>query len=131
VPRVRVENDFHEFYRVLASDDGETRGKTFDTMKDAFMLAFAFGVAKRIRTPLGPSREIFDDGVLREADRDLIKAVVLADDEGVLTSLADETLLLQVAQEYANTGIRLLKQEYLSPTPAESLAAALLQALAP
>jgi hypothetical protein len=56
----------------------------------------------------------------------LIKAVVLADDEGALHSLADEDALLQVAQEYANTGIRVLRQEYLSATPAESMASALL-----
>jgi hypothetical protein len=99
-------------------------------MKDAFMLAFGFGVAKRIRTQLGPSREIFDDSVLRESDWDLIKAIVLADDEGALTSLPDDALLLQAAQEYANTGIRVLKQEYLSATPAESLGAALLQTVA-
>jgi dnd system-associated protein 4 len=124
--RIRVETEYHEFYRILANDEGEARVKTFDTMKDVFMLAFAFGVVKRHRTALGPSREVFDDRVLRDTDKDLIKAVVLADDEGALHSLADEDALLQVAQEYANTGIRVLRQEYLSATPAESMASALL-----
>ena len=121
-----VQTEYHEFYRILANDEGEARVKTFDTMKDVFMLAFAFGVVKRHRTALGPSREVFDDRVLRDTDKDLIKAVVLADDEGALHSLADEDALLQVAQEYANTGIRVLRQEYLSATPAESMASALL-----
>jgi hypothetical protein len=54
--RIRVETEYHEFYRILANDEGEARVKTFDTMKDVFMLAFAFGVVKRHRTALGPSR---------------------------------------------------------------------------
>lgn len=95
------------------------------------MLAFGFGAAKRQRTPLAASRDIFEaDSTLMPKDWDLIKAVVLASDEGALASIADADRLVQIAQEYANAGIRILKGEYLAAQPEESLAAALLQVLA-
>ena len=127
--RIRVEAGFHDFYSVLSKDDGEGRSRTFDTMKDIFMLAFAFGAAAGHRTELIGAREIFDDGLIRDDDRVLIKAVILADDATALPSLADPETLMLVAQEYANTGIRILKQKYLSATPAESFAAAVLDAV--
>jgi hypothetical protein len=127
-----VENEFHEFYRTLARDDGDvTKHKTFDTMKDVFMVAFGFGVAAEQRTPLGSSREIFDEQLLRTQDRDMIQAALLADDENALGNLEDSERLLQVAQEYANTGIRIMKGEHLSAQPEQSLGSALLTRLAP
>jgi len=133
MPRIRVENDYHEFYRTLARDDGDAaKHKTFETMKDVFMVAFGFGVASNQRTPLGPSREIFDaEQQLRAEDWDLIQAAVLADDEKALASLEDLDQVIRVAQEYANTGIRMMRAEHLSAQPEQSLAAALLHALAP
>lgn len=129
--RIRVESEHHEFYRALARDDGDaTKHKTFETMKDVFMVAFGFGVARGQRTPLGSSREIFDDGLLRAEDWDVIKATVLAEDEEALSSLGDAEQLVRVAQEYANGGIRVMRKEYLAAQPEESLAAALLQSVA-
>jgi len=128
--RIRIENAVHEFYRTLARDDGDTATKkTFETMKEVFMIAFGFGVAKGQRGALGPSREIFDDSLLRAEDWDLIKAVVLADDEGALQSLEDTDQLLRVAQEYANAGIRLMQSHFLAAKPEESLAALFLDTL--
>jgi|GEM_PF-5973519 len=125
--RVRVENDYHEFYRILAADGEESSGrKVFATMKDAFMLALGFGVAKLQRTPLGASREIFQDTVLRPGDWDVIKAAVVAEDENQLQLLEDVEQLIRIAEEYANTGIRMLHDMYLSAQPEESLAAGLL-----
>jgi dnd system-associated protein 4 len=130
--RIRVENDYHDLYRALARDDGDaTKHKTFETMKDVFMVAFGFGVAANQRTPLGPSREIFDEQLLRAEDRDMIQAAALADDEKALASLEDSDLLLRIAQEYANTGIRIMRKEHLQAQPEQSLASALLIALAP
>jgi hypothetical protein len=129
--RIRIENTSHEFYRTLARDDGDTATKkTFETMKEVFMIAFGFGVAKGQRGALGSSREIFDDSLFRAEDWDLIKAAVLADDETALQSLEDTDQLLRVAQEYANAGIRLMQNQYLAAKPEESLAALLLDALA-
>ena len=130
--RVRVENEYHEFYRTLAKDDGETsRRRTFGTMKDVFMLCFAFGVAKDQRVPLGSARDIFEaDTTLMPPDWDLIKAVVLAGDESAISSIANNDGLIQTAQEYANAGVRILKREYLAAQPEESVAAALLQIFA-
>lgn len=125
--RVRVEVDYHEFYRILAADGEESSGrKVFATMKDAFMLSLGFGVAKRQRTPLAASREIFQDTVLRPADWDVIKAAVIAEDEKQLQLLEDDEQLVRIAEEYANTGIRILQDLYLSAQPEESLAAGLL-----
>ena|ERR1700732_1743908 len=130
MPRIRVENEQHEFYRVLSSDDEDgSKRKTFETMKEVFMIAFGFGVAKRQRTPLGPSREIFDDGLLRNEDWDLIRGTILADDTKALQSLEDKDFLLRVAQEYANAGIRIMRNEDLPAQPEESIAAAFLQSV--
>lgn len=127
MPRVRVEVEYHEFYRILAADAEEASGrKVFSTMKDAFMLAFGFGVAKLQRAPLGTSREIFQDNVLRPADWDVIKAAVIAENEKQLQLLGEPEQLVRVAEEYANTGIRILRGMYLSSQPEESLAAGLL-----
>lgn len=93
------------------------------------MVAFGFGVAKGQRAPLGSSREIFDAAMLRAEDWDLIKAAVLADDESALQSLEDEDQLVRIACEYANVGIRIMRKEYLSAQPEQSLAAALLDGL--
>ena len=129
--RIRIESATHEFYRTLARDDGDTATKkTFETMKEVFMIAFGFGVANSQRGVLGPSREIFDDSLFRAEDWDLIKAAALADDETALQSLEDTDQLLKVAQEYANAGIRLMQSQYLAAKPEESLAALLLDALA-
>ncbi len=130
--RIRVENEYHEFYRLLARDDGDTaKHKTFETMKDVFMVAFGFGVAAEQRTEMGPSREIFDEGLLRAEDRDLIQAAVLADDEKALATLEHFDQLLHVAQEYAATGIRIMFKEHIPAQPEQSLASYLLGALAP
>jgi hypothetical protein len=101
-------------------------------MKEVFMVAFGFGVAANQRTPLplGASREVFDEQLLRSEDRDMIRAALLVDNESALATLDDSDQLLQVAQEYANTGIRIMRNEYLSAQPEQSLAAALLSALA-
>jgi dnd system-associated protein 4 len=128
MPRIRIETDFHEFYRVLAGDDEELgRRKTFGTMKDAFMLAFGFGVARGQRLPLGKSTEIFSDATLRPVDWDLIRAACLAEGEDRLPLIGDDDQLIGVAEEYANAGVRVLKQEYLSSEPEQSVASALLQ----
>lgn len=125
--RVRVEVEHHEFYRVLAADGEESTGrKIFATMKEAFMLALGFGVAKQQRTPLGPSREIFQDTVLRPGDWDIIKAAVVAENEKQIQLLNDDDELIRIAEEYANSGIRVLRETYLSAQPEQSLAAALL-----
>lgn len=125
--RVRVEVEHHEFYRLLAADGEESSGrKIFTTMKEAFMLALGFGVAKRQRTPLGPSREIFQDTVLRPLDWDIIKAAVVAEDELHIQLLDNDDELVRIAEEYANTGIRMLRETYLSAQPEESLAGGLL-----
>jgi hypothetical protein len=132
MPKIRIESgESHQFYRVLAREDEDpAKHKTFDTMKDVFMLAFGFGVAAGYRTVLGSSREIFDDGLLRAQDWDLIKAAALSDDENNLAALGDVENLLRTAQEYANTGIRILMREYLSSQPEEAIASAVLQSLA-
>lgn len=126
--RVRVENEFHDFYRTLAfDDDASSRGKTFSTMKDVFMLAFAFGAARELRTALGPSRDIFADTTLRGQDWDVIKAVALAENEKSLGQIESSDELIRVAEEYANTGVRILKSEFLASAPVDSIASALLQ----
>jgi len=131
MPRVRIESAFHDFYKALAADDEIGTGrKTFGTMKDVFMLAFAFGAAKPLRTPLAKSTDIFADTVLRPNDWDVIKAVVLAEGESQLELMGNDEELINAAQEYANTGVRILKAEYLPSAPEESLASALLEACA-
>jgi dnd system-associated protein 4 len=130
VAKIRVEQQYHEFYRVLAgSEDEPGKRKTFDTMKDVFMLAFGFGVSVGRRTPLATSREIFDDNVLKDGDWNLIRAARLAEDEKALVEISNEDGLVSSAQEYANTGIRILQQKFLPAQPEESIATALLEQL--
>ena len=131
MPRIRIENEYHDFYRALAADDGEkTRRKTFGTMKDVFMLAFAFGVARHQRMPVGKSTDIFSDATFRPTDWDLIRAAALAEGEDRLEVIGNEDDLISIAEEYANAGVRTLKREYLSSEPEQSVAAAILQVYA-
>ena len=127
--RIRVESDYHEFYRVLSADDGDsTRRKIFATMKDVFMLALGFGVTRNLRTPLAGAREIFEDTRLRPVDWDIIRAAAVAGSGDGLDVIENDAQLVRIAEEYANTGIRIIKNELLPSSPEKSVALALINA---
>ena len=76
---------------------------------EIFIMAMALGFKKGIKTPLKKGKE----GVVRltyfkEENISMIKAVAIIDTKSVEV-LSDKEKIYSIAEEYANTGIKLLK----------------------
>lgn len=108
--KIRIERDFHDLYRKLGGDDESTGSgeAPFSTMKEVFMLSVVLGANKRDRLPLSNPREVFDESVLKARDLTILRAIALVE-SGDIHILQDESTVLRMAQEYANTGIRIIR----------------------
>ena len=115
--RVKAERTMHEeVYKLIATPNPRNLEQTpFLTLKDAFMWAFTLGVREKKRTPLNGPREgifwflQFDKNI----DLPCLKMVALADTEDIAILLREDEIL-NIAEEYANTGIRLIRDEILN-----------------
>lgn len=113
--RINVENDMHEIYKEIVERSGQSlENAPFLLMKDVFMWAAALGFHNGQRRPLTSGRQqpFRWSQLSQDSDIPALKAIALADtqDVGVLTR-SDQ--ILRVAEEYANAGIRILKQGYI------------------
>ena len=108
--KVRIEKDFHDLYRRLGRDDETNEGgeKPFPTMKHVFMLCAVLGANKGIRTQLASPREIFDESIFKEGDITILRGIALSESNEI-ACLESEAEILKIAQEYANTGIRIIR----------------------
>ena len=109
--RVKAERGMHEeVYKLLASPNAkDIEQMPFLTLKDTFMWAFSLGVQAGKRTPLeGPKEGIFwFYQFSKDIDLVCLKMVGLSETEDV-TILVREDEIMAMAEEYANTGIRIL-----------------------
>jgi dnd system-associated protein 4 len=83
-------------------------------MKDVFMWAAALGFSQSQKRPLASGRQQpFRWGQLsQDLDVPALKSIALADTGDVEILLFNDRML-RIAEEYANAGIRILKQEYI------------------
>ena len=120
--RVSIETSVHEIYKQLSEKSSQNPDMApFLLMKDVFMWAVALGVKKGTRRPLsGHKEQIFRwDQFSQDIDRPALKTIALAETEEVEILLQEE-IILRIAEEYANEGIRELKSELLDQ-PAKPL----------
>lgn len=110
--RVNISTEKHEIYKQL------TEGPTspFKTMKDLFLTSAAIGVEKGIRKPIEKPISIFAWSVFTpEEDIPLLYALVLRIGESI-DILLEQGRILDLVEEYANTGIEELERDLLSST---------------
>ena len=109
--RVSFETDKHFIFKDLA----EAKDGPFATMKDVFMLAACVGYEMGYGTSLKAKQGVFDWSVFSEEDDIPVLRALAISKEKDLGCLIDRDQLLDVAEEYANTGIDVLRQEILDP----------------
>lgn len=113
--RISVKTDVHQLFRDLSDRSSENpEAAPFSLMKDVFMWAVALGVRNGSRLPLeGGRTQIFRwDQLSQDLDIPTLKALAVAETEEVEV-LLHEDQVLRIAEEYANAGIRALKEELL------------------
>lgn len=112
--RVHIEKDVHVLYDELVSrarKDSEDR--PFSTMKDVFMVAACIGAYRNKHEELGPSEGIFA-GEVFDARTDVPVLAALAYRRTAdLETITDPKVVVETAQEWANAGIHILKNEEL------------------
>ena len=120
--KIRIERDFHDLYKKLGGDDEAVeRGEApFATMKEVFMLSVVLGANKRDRLSLTNPREVFDESVLKPRDLTILRAIALAESRDI-NILQDDAAILKMAQEYANTGIRIIRDRLEETEPIQSI----------
>ncbi len=91
-------------------DEWILQGKT---KREQFLLAMAVGARNRARLKFEQRQEFFLRKDLRPEDEAMMGAIALLEAEGgALEVLADRSQVLQIAQEFAHGGIRLLAGEF-------------------
>lgn len=90
---------------------------------DGFMLAFALGVREGYRTPSRSSLGVINETAARGRDNALpfIYSVALRDlrKEGRDNLISDAREVFKIAEEYANTGFKVLTERMLPKNPDE------------
>lgn len=86
------------------------RGKT---RREQFLLAMAYGFKNGVHRPLDQRDEFFFRKDFRTEDEAMLYAIAIKA-EGKLDVLCDKEKVLQIAQEHAHAGIRLLADEFAS-----------------
>ncbi len=113
--RVSIESGVHQLYRDLTERSGENpEAAPFLLMKDVFMWAVALGVRAGERRPLDSgSRQIFRwDQLSQDLDVPVLRAIAIAE-TGDVEVLTREDQVLRIAEEYANAGVREIKEELI------------------
>jgi dnd system-associated protein 4 len=102
--RVSIDAGVHELYKQMTTGKS-AEDSPFLTMKDLFMLAACIGFRMQRRKELGKREQPFHYSVFTEAeDIPILKAIAIAT-TGDVSILADPDRIVQIAEEYANTGI--------------------------
>lgn len=110
-----IEVEVHELYKDLAERSGQSLEEAhFSLMKDVFMWAVDEGVQAGTKRTLaaGKTQPFHWTQLSQELDIPILKAVAVADSEDV-EILLHKDKILRIAEEFANAGVRLIKQELI------------------
>lgn len=121
--RIYVEKSQIEAYRQLAGIGVKEQGRKrisgdqlppFKTLKDVFLLAVSLGRRAGLRTPIKPPRQelVFLSYLNNTPDIAILRAIAIAE-TGDVTIVANIDEVLNIAEEYANTGFEILKRNVL------------------
>ena len=113
--RIRVDASHHPIYVALTKlpENAEREDSPpFESMKNLFMLAAFIGFMEKKRVKLGKEKEsIFAWAQFSQnEDVPLIRALALAE-TGKVNVLTDQDEMLTIAEEYANTGIIMIREQ--------------------
>jgi dnd system-associated protein 4 len=111
---VYIEKSYHELYNELTSQaDKKNEYEPFVLLKDAFMWAVALGVQSGKRRQIENREQLFRWYTLsKEQDIPLLQAIAIAE-TGDIEVLKNGDEIIKIAEEYANEGIRIIKQDIL------------------
>ncbi|MCX6818521.1 MAG: hypothetical protein NT129_00795 [Candidatus Aenigmarchaeota archaeon] len=108
VDRVNIREEDRKIYTMIR-DQGPLKGRT---NKELFLLAMSLGIKKNNRIPYGSKHKdgwfLLKD--LTNKEMSLFRAIAIAESSD-LDILIDKSKVFLIAEEYANGGIHLLKQE--------------------
>ena len=112
--RVSIETGLHDLYKQL-SEGKKLEDAPFETMKDIFMLAACLGYDMGEPRPLdGGQRDIFHWTQFSDrVDVPILNALAIAE-TGDIQVLADQEQVLRIAEEYANAGIREIREQLVT-----------------
>lgn len=111
VGRISIDASLHDLYKEL-SEGNDPEKAPFRTMKDIFMLAACLGYQRGEKKPVsGTKRQIFHWTQFSEqVDVPILKAIAIAT-TGDVQVLADQERIVQIAEDYANSGIQELRSQ--------------------
>lgn len=103
--RIYVQKDKHALFQKLS----QSEEAPYDQLTDVFVAAAAVGYRHGIKSPfIGGSQHVgFWHSLKDETDVVLLEAIAIAE-TGEIDVLADRRQVLDIAQEFANTGIGIL-----------------------
>lgn len=113
--RVYIDDEVHNIFDELVS---RTRTKAdedrpFKTMKDVFMIAACLGAKHQQRGTMSKQKEIFNGNVFdTKTDAPVLAALAYQYTQD-LEVLDDSRVVLDIAQDWANGGIYIVKRELL------------------
>ena len=108
--RFYIEKSDKKDYDRLLERDSPLRGKD---NKELFILAMTVGFREGQRMSLSKKEGYFMTSYLNEEEKSIIKALAVAE-EGDLGVLINKKKVHTIAEEYANGGIKLLKDKVFS-----------------
>ena len=108
--RIYIDKSNHSVYKELT--ESEEVKQPFSSMKNVFMLAVFIGYQQDQRIELKNKVEIFSWDVLArdEENVSLLRALAVAE-TGDVEILTDQGKILNIAEEYANAGIREIQEK--------------------
>lgn len=115
VDRIYVEEKVISIFRDLTSQstrNASPQDQPFLELKDAFLWAVAIGVKSGRRKPLEGSKVgLFRwENLSPDFEKAMLQMITLAETED-MNSIFDVGLVQEIAEEYANEGIRIIKSE--------------------
>ena len=109
-PDVAYDKNDQEFYASLVAEDSSSIFKN-RTRVDVFMYAMALGFNAKKRLPLEKKAANLNPSAISGEMRWLMRSVAVADTEDLDIIVKDHhTKVLEIAEEYANAGIKILRE---------------------
>ena len=109
-PDVAYDKNDQEFYASLVAEDSSSIFKN-RTRVDVFMYALALGFNAKKRLPLEKKAANLNPSAISGEMRWLMRSVAVADTEDLDIIVKDHhTKVIEIAEEYANAGIKILRE---------------------
>ena len=109
-PDVAYDKNDQEFYASLVAEDSSSIFKN-RTRVDVFMYAMALGFNAKKRLPLEKKAANLNPSAISGEMRWLMRSVAVADTEDLDIIVKDHhTKVIEIAEEYANAGIKILRE---------------------